>query len=84
MLSSFSFQSPAKKDDNKINDLFFKDGKRRIDFVLAYRKQESEEREEKRVKKRQNFEANLLEEGLQLEYENSEVMSWFPHFELKF
>ncbi|XP_030844356.1 anoctamin-4-like isoform X4 [Strongylocentrotus purpuratus] len=65
-------ESPAKKDDNKVNDLFFKDGKRRIDFVLAYRKQESEEREEKRVKKRQNFEANLIDEGLQLEYENSE------------
>ncbi|XP_063970934.1 anoctamin-4-like isoform X11 [Lytechinus pictus] len=65
-------ESPAKKDDSSFNDLFFRDGTRRIDFVLAYRKMESEEREEKRVRKRTNYEANLVDEGLELEYENSE------------
>ncbi|XP_071483515.1 anoctamin-4-like isoform X8 [Diadema antillarum] len=65
-------QSPVKKEESTSQDLFFRDGKRRIDFVLAYRKMESEEREEKRVRKRANFQANLKEEGLELEEETSE------------
>jgi len=49
--------------------LFFTDGKRRIDYILAWStKGDPEELEEAR-KAREVFEKNLEEEGLELEYD---------------
>uniref|UniRef100_A0A4W3JJK4 Anoctamin n=1 Tax=Callorhinchus milii TaxID=7868 RepID=A0A4W3JJK4_CALMI len=45
--------------------LFFKDGKRRIDYILVYKKSNPQ------VEKRSTFEKNLRAEGLQLEREPS-------------
>lgn len=49
--------------------MFFRDGKRRIDFVLSY--QDSDKHE--KTTKREVFEKNLAEEGLELEYEDKKV-----------
>ncbi|XP_067850194.1 anoctamin-3 [Heptranchias perlo] len=52
--------------------LFFKDGKKRIDYILVYKKSSIQ------VEKRSTFEKNLRAEGLQLEREpsltNSDIM----------
>ena len=59
--------------------MFFRDGKRRIDFVLAFSEKEDKpsgkdaEKEAKKRKQRQLFEENLKEEGLELEYEDKRV-----------
>ena len=51
--------------------LFFKDGQRRIDFVLAY--EEEEETDKTCEDKRTKFENGLQEAGLELEHEPKEV-----------
>ncbi|NXE89162.1 ANO6 protein, partial [Menura novaehollandiae] len=58
--------------DDKPDSLFFKDGKRRIDFVLVYEDESkkithkrSDRKKQKR--KRQVYESNLINNGLQLE-----------------
>ncbi|NXO66416.1 ANO6 protein, partial [Phainopepla nitens] len=58
--------------DDKPDSLFFKDGQRRIDFVLVYEDESkkmthkrSDRRKQKR--KRQVYESNLINNGLQLE-----------------
>ncbi|KFV88675.1 Anoctamin-6, partial [Struthio camelus australis] len=58
--------------DNKPDSLFFSDGQRRIDFVLVYEDESkkmthkrSDRRKQKR--KRQVYESNLINNGLQLE-----------------
>ena len=52
------------------------DGIRRIDMVLAY---EDEGRSKKKTKKREMFEAHLMEQGLQLETELSTVSFEHKH-----
>ncbi|XP_058682771.1 anoctamin-6-like isoform X2 [Poecile atricapillus] len=58
--------------DDKTDSLFFKDGQRRIDFVLVY-EDESKKMTHKRSdrknqkRKRQVYESNLINNGLQLE-----------------
>lgn len=47
--------------------LFFKDGKKRIDYILVYKKSSPQ------VEKRSTFEKNLRAEGLMLEREVSPV-----------
>lgn len=47
--------------------LFFKDGKKRIDYILVYKKSSPQ------VEKRSTFEKNLRAEGLMLEREVSLV-----------
>ncbi|XP_055522089.1 anoctamin-3-like isoform X2 [Leucoraja erinacea] len=47
------------------NSLFFKDGRKRIDYILVYK------RTDMHVEKRGTFEKNLRAEGLQLEREQS-------------
>ena len=58
--------------------LFFRDGQRRIDFVLAYHDEEvvggDAEQAERMRARRQTFEENLCNEGFELEYEKKEVM----------
>lgn len=50
--------------------MFFKDGKRRIDYVLAWESQQDEgKHKEKKKKAREIFEKHLEEEGLELEYD---------------
>ncbi|XP_037922729.1 anoctamin-1 isoform X4 [Hermetia illucens] len=51
------------------NSLYFADGKRSIDFVLAWNPDEDESVERTNAKKREVFEANLVKEGLELERE---------------
>ena len=58
--------------EEKRETMFFRDGKRRIDFVLAYHESEKYEREQRR----KLFEENLKKEGLELEYEDKKVGNW--------
>lgn len=60
---------------NEDATLFFRDGKRKIDYVLAYEPGSASEQEEKKRERRKNFEDNLRKEGLQLEYEGKENSS---------
>lgn len=58
--------------------MYFRDGKRRIDFVLAYTEKDDisgkdAEKEAKKKERREMFELNLKEEGLELEYEDKRV-----------
>ncbi|XP_067675849.1 anoctamin-4-like isoform X8 [Haliotis asinina] len=53
--------------------MFFNDGTRRIDFVLAY-KTNTGSNEEKRKKRREVFEENLRNEGLELEVEEKKLL----------
>lgn len=52
------------------NTLYFNDGKRSIDFVLVWKKQDENRiaSEENRSVKREIFETNLINEGLELEH----------------
>ena len=54
--------------------MFFNDGVRRIDYILAFEPGAYEgEREENRSRKREYYQAELEKEGLQLEFEPIEV-----------
>ena len=55
--------------------LYFRDGRRKIDYILAYQEHPDKEDEwqEKRKDKREHFERNLKEQGLELEQEDFEV-----------
>ena len=59
--------------EEKRETLFFRDGVRRIDYVLAFTEKENDKDAEKKKEKRETFERNLEEEGLQLEYEDKKV-----------
>ena len=56
----------------QVDTLYFWDGIRKIDIVLAFEDKEDEE-EEERERKRNIFISNLDEEGLDLELEPSRV-----------
>lgn len=56
---------------NEKATLFFRDGKRKIDYVLAYEPGDSED--PKKEQRRNTFEKNLVEEGLELEHEGKET-----------
>uniref|UniRef100_A0A6I8SQA8 Anoctamin n=1 Tax=Xenopus tropicalis TaxID=8364 RepID=A0A6I8SQA8_XENTR len=56
-------------EKNKTSGLFFNDGKRRIDYILVYRKTSLQS------EKREIFERNIRAEGLHLEKESSIVNS---------
>ncbi|XP_060085778.1 anoctamin-1-like isoform X2 [Ylistrum balloti] len=69
-----SVQQDVQDPDVKGRKLFFKDGRRRIDYILAYVVDEdgkAEEVEEARLA-REVFERNLVSEGLLLEYDQRE------------
>uniref|UniRef100_A0A8B9F8D5 Anoctamin n=1 Tax=Amazona collaria TaxID=241587 RepID=A0A8B9F8D5_9PSIT len=65
-------KSSLKADAMASSGLFFKDGKKRIDYILVYKKSSPQ------VEKRSTFEKNLRAEGLMLEREpavtNSDIM----------
>ncbi|XP_021350273.1 anoctamin-5-like isoform X17 [Mizuhopecten yessoensis] len=61
---------------NEDATLFFRDGARKIDYVLAYEPGSPSEQEEKKREKRKIFEDNLRKEGLELEYEGKEKSSF--------
>ncbi|XP_064236000.1 anoctamin-4 isoform X3 [Aotus nancymaae] len=54
---------------NKLNGLYFRDGKCRIDYILVYRKSNPQ------IEKREVFERNIRAEGLQMEKESSLINS---------
>ena len=71
---------------SRSDTMFFRDGERRIDMVLAYESdgeedEDDEEEEEEgaepdeqtRAQKREQFEQNLVEQGLELELEEAKV-----------
>ncbi|XP_067675850.1 anoctamin-4-like isoform X9 [Haliotis asinina] len=67
-------QKPAAtKHETDPESMFFNDGTRRIDFVLAY-KTNTGSNEEKRKKRREVFEENLRNEGLELEVEEKKLL----------
>ncbi|XP_071550215.1 anoctamin-5 isoform X3 [Panulirus ornatus] len=58
--------SDVRKVRKTVETLFFRDNKRRIDFILVYKDDEDEKKKERR----RVFEQNLIEEGLELETED--------------
>lgn len=52
--------------------IYFKDGCRSVDFVLVWDSLEKEAITDRSYQKRKIFEANLIKEGLELEYESPE------------
>uniref|UniRef100_A0A669CTP3 Anoctamin n=1 Tax=Oreochromis niloticus TaxID=8128 RepID=A0A669CTP3_ORENI len=58
--------SPQVEFNDKPDSLFFNDGVRRIDFVLAYEDEDKKEYE-KRHNRRECFEDNLMKMGMELE-----------------
>ena len=62
---------------NRVETLYFRDNKRIIDYVLVYKDDETEEAKERRSM----FEANLQEEGLELETADKTVNQ--VYFQLK-
>lgn len=52
--------------------IFFRDGIRSVDFVLAWDSFTDQSITEAGIKKRKIFEKNLIREGLELEYEPAE------------
>ncbi|XP_053305226.1 anoctamin-5 isoform X2 [Spea bombifrons] len=52
------------------DSVFFRDGVRRIDFVLSYNEDPNREAERKKSERRKEFELNLLKSGLELETEH--------------
>ena len=69
----FLFKKFFQKENEKAT-LFFRDGKRKIDFVLAYEPHEEDEDEEKKRYRRSTFEKNIVDDGLILEHEDKEVL----------
>ena len=66
---------PHYGQHERANNLFFRDGKRRIDFVLAFQTDDDSDEDwsQTRAEKRDIFQAGLEERGLQLEEESKEV-----------
>lgn len=60
-----SMELQGGEEQNK--SLFFDDGERRIDYVLAYVEEEDEEERSKNSEKRRLFLDNLKGQGLELE-----------------
>lgn len=56
--------------------LYFNDGNRSIDFVLVWQPNENEETEELNRIKRNIFEENLINEGLEIEHESYENLTF--------
>ena len=68
----FLLLQDATEEDN----MFFKDGVRRIDYVMAFEPGAYEgDREENRSRKREYYQNELEKEGLQLEFEPIEVIT---------
>ncbi|KAH7939342.1 hypothetical protein HPB52_011349 [Rhipicephalus sanguineus] len=62
-----SDDKPEQIHDDAHRSLYFRDGKRRIDFILTYQKLNDSALENRRV----TFEKNLVKEGLDLELEDA-------------
>lgn len=58
-----------------LNSLYFKDGKRRIDFVLVVRSNSDGDSEHYR----ETFEKNLEKDGLELEHAPAFVLHIYSH-----
>ncbi|XP_063293984.1 anoctamin-5 isoform X2 [Pelobates fuscus] len=52
------------------DSVFFRDGLRRIDFVLSYTDDPNKETDKKKAERRKEFESNLIKTGLELETED--------------
>ncbi|KAI4872191.1 hypothetical protein NFI96_031019 [Prochilodus magdalenae] len=60
------YRSRVDKQQQSKDSVYFRDGKRRIDFVLSY----VEDRDERKQERRRQFEANMQNAGLELELED--------------
>uniref|UniRef100_A0A8C5MWS2 Anoctamin n=1 Tax=Leptobrachium leishanense TaxID=445787 RepID=A0A8C5MWS2_9ANUR len=58
------------KHQHSKDSVFFRDGVRRIDFVLSYTDDPNKESERKKLERRKEFELNLLKSGLEIETED--------------
>lgn len=78
-------------DKKEKERLCFRDGKRLIDYVIVYEtpsneddlKEEAEEKLREKAEKREKFQQNLLEAGLEIEYEEevtTKVRSAYLYF----
>lgn len=78
LTSSMLFSSSSSRQVEhgvEENTLYFLDGKRRIDLILAYTDKEDDDgKEEDMRRKRQTFQENILNEGLDLEEEDKKVL----------
>ena len=72
-----SMEMQAGEEGSK--SLFFDDGERRIDYVLAYVDEEEEEDRQKNSAKRELFLRNLKGQGLELEEAISSKVSRLGH-----
>lgn len=68
-------QIQEKKSAN--NSLFFTDGQRSVDFVLAYEKHFNPNTERTNAQKRRTFLENLINQGLEVEIEDLENETTF-------
>ncbi|XP_070190756.1 anoctamin-4-like isoform X3 [Littorina saxatilis] len=59
----------TKPTTPKMRNLFFEDGHRRIDFVLAWKKDLGNKKQQPAEQARELFEENLRKEGLEIEYD---------------
>lgn len=69
--NSVSVNMDSPQMINEKATLVFRDGKRKIDYVLAYEPEDNEDL--KKEQRRNTFEKNLIEEGLELEHEGKET-----------
>uniref|UniRef100_A0A4W3J4I5 Anoctamin n=1 Tax=Callorhinchus milii TaxID=7868 RepID=A0A4W3J4I5_CALMI len=53
--------------DGNEDSVHFADGERRIDFVLAYEEEAAKPGDRKKIRKRNVFQANLIQKGIQIE-----------------
>ena len=63
--------------DEPNKSLYFEDGERRIDYVLAFTEEEDEEDRQKNSAKREIFLNNLKHQGLELEEAISSKVIYF-------
>ena len=74
-VSNVLFSPPQERSKTRETQ-HFKDGVRRIDYILAYKVSEDPDHEVER----NTFERNLQKEGLELEYEDKQVWCWICAF----
>ena len=77
-------ESGARRSADNSSGLFFKDGQRKIDFVLVYHESSDKEEEKRRAGIRKVYQGNLVKTyGLELEEEVSVTVMCAPRNDLR-